>query len=183
MGIEKNMMKSRTFIALLPMGLFALLGFFFWRGLALNPAMLPSARLGQPLPSFSLPEFSDSQHIISSDDFIGHSRMLHVWASWCDTCAREQVFLLKLADEGLPIYGLNYKDNKAEAERWLGAWGNPFQAIAVDADGRVGIALGVYGTPETFLIDKAGIIRYRHVGALTQSVWEHTIKPEWEALS
>ena len=113
----------------------------------------------------------------------GKPAILHVWASWCATCAEEQVFLLSLAQSGVRIYGLNYKDEVNNAQQWLETWGNPYYMSGRDEDGRVAIDLGVYGTPETFLIDAKGVIRYRHVGALNQTVWDRVVQPKWRMLT
>lgn len=102
---------------------------------------------------------------------LGQIALLNVWASWCAACVDEQVFLMQLSREALPIYGLNYKDKTNDARRWLSEWGNPYKAIGEDKAGKVAIDLGVYGAPETFLIDKKGLIRYRHVGVLDEKAW------------
>ena len=166
------------------MVLFGILVIFFWRGLSLDPHHLPSAQLGKVLPEFSLnvlDTFASDQKF-SPQTMRGKPVVLHVWASWCAACAEEQVFLLKLAQSGVPIYGLNYKDDADEARRWLKTWGNPYLLSGRDADGHVAIDLGVYGTPETFLIDADGVIRYRHVGALNQDVWTRIVLPKWRML-
>jgi len=103
--------------------------------------------------------------------------IINVWASWCAACIDEEVFLLRLAREGVLIYGLNYKDNQMDAKNWLANWGNPYQMIGADLDGRVAMDLGVFGAPETFLIDKQGMIRYRHAGLLDAQVWMQEFMP------
>ena len=167
---------------LIPFMLFALLVGFFWRGLSLDPQNLPSAQLGKALPPFQLPILADKGVSFNSSTLKGQITLLNVWASWCTSCAQEQVFLLQLAREGVAIYGLNYKDSPQEATQWLGEWGNPYKTIAADQDGKVAIKLGVYGTPETFLIDKAGVIRYRHAGILTAAIWAHDFLPRIKKL-
>lgn len=176
-------MTRRITWALIPVLLFVLLFVFFWRGLSLDPARLPSARLDQTLPAFQLPALGQTSAALSPELMHGEAVLLHVWASWCAVCAEEQVFLLKLAATGVPLYGLNYKDDSDDAAYWLQTWGNPYKMVGVDLDGRVGIDLGVYGTPETFLIDRQGIIRYRHVGALNSKVWDEVLRPQWERLT
>jgi len=161
---------------LLPLAIFFLLVFFFWRGLSLEPQKLPSVQLGKSLPEFKLPMLGEEKHF-TPQAMQGQVALLNVWASWCPACVEEQVFLLKLVRESVPIYGLNYKDKTDKATRWLSEWGNPYQAIGEDKEGKVAIDLGVYGAPETFLIDKKGIIRYRHVGILDEEAWETEFLP------
>ncbi len=168
---------------LLPLGLFVVLAAFFWRGLSLHPNELPLAQLNQALPAFEMPILGDKTRVFSTENMKGHPAILHVFASWCDACAKEQIFLLKLADSGVLLYGLNYKDDAFDAMRWLQKFGNPYRMVGVDKDGRTGIDLGVYGTPETFLVDSKGIIRYRHVGILDAEAWEQLLLPQWQALS
>jgi cytochrome c biogenesis protein CcmG, thiol:disulfide interchange protein DsbE len=176
-------MKQYVTWGLLPIILFGVLAVFFWRGLSLHPSELPLAQLNQTLPAFEMPVLGDNTRLFSSDSMRGHPAILHVFASWCDVCAEEQMVLLKLADRGIALYGLNYKDDPFDAMRWLQTWGNPYRLIGVDKEGRTGINLGVYGTPETFLVDSNGMIRYRHVGALSSSTWDEVLRPQWEALS
>lgn len=166
----------------LPLVGFLGLVIFFWRGLSLDPNTLPSARLGQVLPSFQLPVLEPSSLQFNNALFHEPVQLLIVWASWCAACIDEQPFLMRLAKEGLPMYGLNYKDTPADAKRWLAEWGNPYRLVGEDKDGHVAIDLGVYGAPETFLIDKAGIIRYRQVGVLTEAIWEKAFLPRIKAL-
>ena len=175
-------MKKYISWGVLPVVLFGVLAIFFWRGLSLDPQNLPSAQLGKQLPKFSL-KILDTEGVFSPQTMQGKPAILHVWASWCSTCAEEHVFLLKLAQTGLPLYGLNYKDERDDAVHWLQTWGNPYRLSGRDTDGRVAIDLGVYGTPETFLIDLNGVIRYRHVGALNQAVWERVLLPKWRMLT
>jgi cytochrome c biogenesis protein CcmG/thiol:disulfide interchange protein DsbE len=166
-----------VFWRIIPLFIFFILVVFLWRGLSLDPQKLPSAKLGSPLPSFQLTVLGRANVKLTPDVFIGHVSLLNVWASWCAACIDEQVFLLKLAQDGVLIYGLNYKDTRDEATQWLAEWGNPYQLIGEDIDGKVGIDLGVYGAPETFLLDKKGIIRYRHVGVLNKRVWQEEFMP------
>lgn len=162
---------------LIPFLMFVMLGLFFWRGLSLDPQHLPSAKLGKPLPPFRLPVLGNAQSELTPASMQGHIALLNVWASWCMACNEEQVFLMRLAREGVAIYGVNYKDNSHDASNWLATWGNPYRLVGEDTTGRVGIDLGVYGAPETFLIDKRGMIRYRHVGVLTEMVWQRELLP------
>ena len=171
-----------TLWRLMPLVLFTLLIGFFWRGLSLDPQTLPSAQLGKPLPKFQLPALGEPEGLFKSSSLHGHIALLNVWASWCAACTEEQVLLLQLAQKGVMIYGLNYKDATNDATAWLTEWGNPYQMVGQDFKGTVGIDLGVYGAPETFLIDKTGVIRYRHAGVLTTYVWKHDFLPRIRVL-
>lgn len=162
---------------LIPVTLFLLLSFFLWRGLSLDPHKLPSVQLGKSLPVFTVPQLQNPEAAFSSSTLRQQVVLLNVWASWCEACVEEQVFMMQLAREGVPIYGLNYKDRAADALQWLAQWGNPYKLIGQDTEGKVAIDLGVYGAPETFVIDKQGIIRYRHVGIMTQDIWIKEIAP------
>lgn len=169
---------------LIPIILFVLLSFFLWRGLSLDPHHLPSVQIGRQVPSFHLPELAHPNVVLASQQLLhGHVVLLNVWASWCSACIEEQEFLLQLAQNGVVIYGLNYKDDSSSAQQWLQQWGNPYKKIFSDRQGSAAIDLGVYGAPETFVVDKQGIIRYRHAGVMTQDVWLKEIKPlmaHWE---
>lgn len=162
---------------IIPLIVFFMLSFFLWRGLSLDPHHLPSVQIGKPLPQFNLPQLQKPELVFSSKQLPHQVFLLNVWASWCQACVEEQVFLLQLARAGVPIYGLNYKDKAEDAIFWLAQWGNPYQAIAQDSEGKVAIDLGVYGAPETFVIDKKGIIRYRHVGVLDEEIWAKELSP------
>ena len=164
-------------LRLIPIILFLLLSFFLWRGLSLDPHHLPSAVVGKSLPDFILPQLQNSQNKLASIELRDRVVLLNVWASWCQACIDEQAFLLQLAREGVPIYGLNYKDKSEHALQWLAQWGNPYRLTAQDIEGKVAIDLGVYGAPETFVIDKQGIIRYRHAGVMNQQIWSKEILP------
>lgn len=168
---------------LLPLLVFALLAVFLWRGLFLKPQELPSVQLGRQVPVLDLPVLGDAQQRFMTTTWQGRVALLNVWASWCEACIDEQVFLMQLAaNHTLPIYGLNYKDTPQKAQQWLAKWGNPYQLIGVDQTGKAAIDLGVYGTPETFLIDSHGIIRYRHVGALDERSWQQEFLPRIQQL-
>ena len=166
----------------IPLIVFALLVVFFWRGLSLDPHHLPLAQLDKPLPQFQLPTLSGDQTTLTQTALHGQVALLNVWASWCAACTDEQIFLMQLAREGVVIYGLNYKDNPQEAKQWLAEWGNPYKVVGEDVEGKVAIDLGVYGAPETFLVDKTGVIRYRHAGVLDAVVWQKEFLPRIKAL-
>jgi len=167
---------------LIPLIVFIVLLVFFGRGLWLDPQHLPSVQLGKALPTFQLPVLGDAPKKLSPADFQGSITLLNVWASWCDACTEEQHFLMQLARDGVVIYGLNYKDHPDDAKKWLTEWGNPYRLVGSDVSGKVAIDLGVYGTPETFLIDKTGVIRYRHVGLLNPTVWRQVFVPMMKQL-
>lgn len=164
-------------LRLIPLLFFAVLSFFLWRGLSLEPQKLPSAQIGRVLPHFSIPVLGLVGKKLTSSSLQDQVFLLNVWASWCSACVEEQVFLLQLAREGIPIYGLNYKDSPKSAQKWLHEWGNPFRQVGIDRKGKVAIDLGVYGAPETFLIDAHGVIRLRHVGILDEKTWKHDFLP------
>ena len=169
-------MKTRVW-RIIPVVLFVLLTVFFWRGLSLNPQELPSVQIGKVVPDFSVPQLQDPDLVFSSKALRNQVLLLNVWASWCSTCAQEHDFLVGLARKGIILYGLNYKDNPQDAGHWLAEWGNPYKEVGQDRDGAAAMELGVYGAPETFVIDKKGIIRYRHAGIINQDLWEKEILP------
>jgi cytochrome c biogenesis protein CcmG/thiol:disulfide interchange protein DsbE len=170
--------------ALIPLGIFVVLVGFLWAGLSLNPSEVPSPLIDKPAPMFSLPTLDDPSRAMSPADLKGQVWMLNVWASWCVSCRQEHPVLVRLSETGeVPIYGLDYKDHPDDAKDWLSRWGNPYTASLIDGDGRVGIDYGVYGVPETYLIDKEGIIRYKHIGPLTPQVIEETILPKVRELN
>ena len=163
---------------LLPLGLFIVLVGFLAVGLTLNPRELPSPLVGKAAPEFSLPQLHDPGKVISSTDLKGKVWLRNFWASWCGGCKEEHPVLIQLAQSGaVPIYGMDYKDQRNEALAWLKEWGNPYPVVAVDELGRVGINYGVYGVPETYLIDKAGVIRYKQIGPIREDILEKKILP------
>ena len=175
-------MKGLRFV--IPLAVFALLVFFLWRGLRLDPHEVPSPLVDKSAPSFSLARLDDPARTVRRDDMLGKVWLLNVWASWCVACREEHPTLLAMSRSRLvPIIGLNYKDTRPEGMGWLNQFGNPYDASAFDADGRVGIDFGVYGVPETFLIDQRGIIRMKHIGPLTPEVIEKRLAPMVRALN
>ncbi len=169
-------MKARF---LIPLGIFLLIIVLFVAGLRLDPSKVPSPLIDKPAPQFSLPDLHDEQKTVATEELTKHEvSLFNVWATWCVACRQEHPFLMALARSGeVPIYGLNYKDKREDAVRWLNRYGNPYIANAYDEDGRVGIEWGVYGTPETFVVDSKGIVRYKQIGPLTEQVWQETILP------
>ena len=169
-------MKAWKF--LLPLALFGVLALFLAKGLSLNPREVPSPLIGKPAPAFALPRLDDASVTVRRDDLLGKVWVLNVYASWCVPCRQEHPLLVDMARRQVaPIYGLNYKDTKDAANRFLNQLGNPYVASIVDADGRVGIDYGVYGVPETFVVDKQGVIRYKHIGPLNPEVVANKIEP------
>ena len=157
------------------------LGFFLWRGLSLNPQELPSALVGQPVPAFELPSLQQPDQVLAQDILQGEVSLLNVWATWCPACRDEHPFLMELAEKrGIRIIGLDYKDQRDAALKWLSDLGNPYQLTLFDGDGRLGLDLGVYGAPETFLVDRDGIIRLRHAGIVDEQVWQDKFRPLFE---
>jgi cytochrome c biogenesis protein CcmG/thiol:disulfide interchange protein DsbE len=141
-----------------------------------DPSALPSALIGQPVPAFELSALADSSVIKTVAD-IEMPALLNVWATWCVSCRVEHPYLNSLAESGIRIYGLNYKDDRSEALRWLQQLGDPYTLVLFDEEGILGLNLGVYGAPETYVLDEDGIIRYRHVGVMDKRVWQKTILP------
>lgn len=165
-----------------PLGLFALLAILLFRGLSLDPQELPSALIDRPLPGFSLPALSDDKEVTAAD-LAGQPALLNVWATWCISCRVEHPYLQRLADEGVRIYGINYKDDSAAAREWLRDLGDPYALSIVDADGTLGLDLGVYGAPETYFIDAEGVVRYRHVGVIDERIWSGRLKAVYESMA
>lgn len=150
----------------MPLIIFAVLVIFLAVGLTLNPRLVPSPLIGKPAPEFELPLLLQ-EGSFSNKDLIGHVTLVNVWASWCFACRQEHEVVKQLSREGVRIIGLNYKDEASDAKQWLAKLGNPYQAIVADRDGRAAIDWGVYGAPETFLIDQQGIIRHKVIGPLS----------------
>jgi len=163
---------------LLPLGIFVLLVFLLGVGLSLNPREVPSPLIGKAAPAFQLPQLHDPAKTFSPKELQGKVWVLNVWASWCVACRDEHPVLTALARSGIaPVYGLNYKDQRDEAIEWLRRFGDPYQASLFDADGRVGIDYGVYGVPETYVIDKQGVIRYKRIGPVTPEIVQNKMAP------
>lgn len=160
----------------LPLGLFLLLSLFLLRGLSLDPQELPSALIDRPLPLFSLPSLSGDRNL-QPEDVTGEPALFNVWATWCISCRVEHPYLQQLAQEGVPIYGINYKDDPAAARDWLRDLGDPYRENIVDREGTLGLDLGVYGAPETYFVDAEGVVRYRHVGVIDERLWKSRLEP------
>jgi cytochrome c biogenesis protein CcmG, thiol:disulfide interchange protein DsbE len=163
---------------LIPLGIFVVLVVFLGIGLGLNPREVPSPLIGKPAPAFKLSELHENSKVLGREDMLGKVWLLNVWASWCVSCREEHPVLVEFAKSNVvPIYGLNYKDQRDDALAWLKQFGDPYTASIVDRDGRVGIDYGVYGVPETFVIDKAGLIRYKQIGPVTPQALKDKILP------
>jgi cytochrome c biogenesis protein CcmG/thiol:disulfide interchange protein DsbE len=163
---------------LLPLGIFIALVVMLFVGLSLNPREVPSPLIGKPAPPFQLPHLQQPEKSFSPAEVKGRVWVLNVWASWCAPCREEHPLMTALARSGLaPVYGLNYKDRREDAIAWLARYGDPYQASVSDLDGRTGIEYGVYGVPETYVIDKQGVIRYKRVGPVTPDVIKEKIAP------
>ena len=147
-------------------------------GLNLNPREVPSPLIGKPAPAFELPQLHEPGKTFSPADMRGQVWMFNVWASWCVSCRQEHPVLMDLAKSGaLPIYGLDYKDDPEAGRKWLQQFGDPYKLSAVDSKGQVGIDYGVYGVPETYIIDKRGVIRFKQIGVLTPEIVQKKVLP------
>ena len=165
-----------------PLVVFAILSLFLLKGLDRDPTELPSALVGEPFPTFTLPSLSDNQQLLTERDIDSKVVLVNVWATWCFACRIEHSMLNQLAAEGVNIIGLNYKDKNDQALQWLEQKGNPYLFNIVDAQGSLGFDLGVTGAPETYLVDASGTIRYRRVGVVDQRVWDDDIKDLYQQL-
>ena len=165
----------------IPLFLFVGLALFLFRGLQLDPTELPSALIDRPLPVFELPALG-MERLLTREDVTGEVALFNVWATWCVSCRVEHPYLHKLAEQGVPIFGVNYKDDDADALKWLAELGDPYRLNIVDAQGSLGLDLGVYGAPETYLVDAQGLIRYRHVGIVDDRVWHEVLEPLYVGL-
>ena len=162
----------------LPIAIFGALVVLLGVGLTLNPREVPSPLIGKAAPHFELPLLLDSTKTFTPADMKGKVWMFNVWASWCTSCRQEHAVIAELAKSGVvPVYGLNYKDTREDGKEYLAKLGNPYQLIAYDPQGRVGLDYGVYGTPETYVIDKRGVIRYKRIGPLTPEIIKQKIIP------
>jgi cytochrome c biogenesis protein CcmG/thiol:disulfide interchange protein DsbE len=163
---------------LIPLAVFAVLLIFLAIGLTRDPREIPSPLIGKPAPVFSAPVLDAPGQMLSNKDMLGKVWLLNTWASWCVACRDEHPILVEFAkSKTLPIIGLDYKDKDLDGQKWLARFGNPYEVAIADKDGRIGIDFGVYGVPESFLIDKAGIIRYKQIGPITPQALSEKILP------
>lgn len=165
----------------LPLILFVVLALFLFRGLQLDPRELPSALIDKPLPEFALTALGSGEAVTRAT-VTGAPALFNVWATWCVSCRVEHPYLTELAADGVAIYGINYKDEDAAALRWLDELGDPYVLSIADRDGSLGLDLGVYGAPETYLVDARGVVRYRHVGVVDERVWTTILAPIYREL-
>lgn len=158
--------------------LFALLALLGWELFYSNPNELPSALIGEDVPAFNLPNLYPSAPAFTKNALTGRTVLLNVWATWCYACGIEHDMLMKIKNQyHVQIYSIDYKDNPQDAINWLEKNGNPYALTGADTKGNVAIDFGVYGTPETFVINSKGKIIYRHIGAINQKIWDETLYP------
>jgi cytochrome c biogenesis protein CcmG/thiol:disulfide interchange protein DsbE len=167
----------RRLLALLPVAAFVIVLVGFMMGLRHDPAILPSMLIGKPLPAFALAPLRPGTPGLASGEITGEPVLLNVFASWCGPCKQEHPVLMRLKAQGVPIVGLDWKEEASDGARWLDANGDPYLRAGNDRAGRAGIDLGVSGVPETFVVDRRGRVRYRQVGAITPQVWAEKIEP------
>ena len=169
----------RRIALFIPLILILILGVVLWRALSLNPQQLDSVLEGRPIPDFTLPDLYHPEHMVLQKDLVGRVLLLNIWATWCPSCKQEHPYLMKLAqNKNLPIIGINYRDpDRAKSIAELDQFGNPFEKVIYDAKGQLGLDLGVYGAPETYVVDHLGIIRLRHAGVLNETVWQQKFEP------
>jgi len=161
----------------LPLIFFIVLGVFLYKGLFLNPQSMPSALEGKPVPDFKLLTVLDTDRVVTKADLKGQVYLLNVWGTWCVGCKVEHPTLINIAKTGLPIYGINFKDELADAQQWLKDNHNPYQFTVFDSSGRLALDLGVYGAPETFVVDHNGVIQLRYAGVLDIMTWNTKFLP------
>jgi cytochrome c biogenesis protein CcmG/thiol:disulfide interchange protein DsbE len=161
-----------------PIVVFAIMIAIFMIGLGKDPTALPSPYIGKAAPAIDLPRLDDPASRVSNANFAGQTVLVNVWATWCVGCRQEHAFLMELArNEVIPIYGLNWRDRREDAQRWLQQLGDPYIASGYDVDGKAGIDWGVYGAPETFLVSAEGTVLYKYLGPLNPAVWEREFEP------
>lgn len=169
---------KRRLLLLIPLAIFAILAVFLYQGLSLNPSARDSALLAREFPAFQLSTLEDPDAMVDESLLTGQVTLVNVWGEWCPTCKQEMPQLLELAERGVRLVGVDYKDTRAKGQAFLEEFGNPFEVNVFDPEGSLGFDLGVYGAPETFLVDAEGIIRYHHTGYITPEDVERTILPE-----
>ncbi len=169
---------------LIPAFLFLVLTGFLFVGLYKDPSLIPSPLIGKPIPSFATSTLRDPNKVITDRDIQGDYALINVWATWCAACKQEHAALVYLSEKlQVPIYGLNYKDDRASAINWLQQYGDPYVVNIFDENGRIGIDFGVYGAPETFLVDSDGIIHHKLVGVMTPDIWEKQFVPKIQQIT
>ena len=177
-SVEQIDQKKSKLVFIVPILLFGVIAVFFAVGLTLDPRKLPSMLIGKTVPDFDLPPVAGRKLGLSDEDLKGEVSLVNVWASWCTECRAEHPLLMDLAKRGgVPIHGLNYKDKPVDAQNWLDNLGDPYTRTGADRDGRVAIDWGVYGVPETFVVDSEGKIVYKHIGAISVAILNEKILP------
>ncbi|QHF02736.1 DsbE family thiol:disulfide interchange protein [Pseudomonas asturiensis] len=171
----------KRWVMAVPLLVFLGVAAVLFRGLYLDPAELPSALIGKPFPEFALREVQ-SERTLTRADLLGKPALVNVWATWCIACRVEHPVLNRLAQQGVVIYGINYKDTNADALKWLKDFHDPYRLNVRDDEGSLGLNLGVYGAPETFLIDARGVIRHKFVGVIDDRVWREQLAGLYQAL-
>jgi len=172
----------KRLLLLLPLAVFLVIAVLLYRGLFLDPARLPSALVGKAFPDFALPSLDDPSRTLTRQDLLGKPALVNVWATWCPSCRQEHPVLNQLAASGVVIHGVNYKDDRPSAQRWLRTLHNPYRLNIEDAAGALGLNLGVYGAPETFIVDARGLIREKFVGVIDETVWRDKLAPVYQQL-
>ncbi|MCO6441050.1 MAG: DsbE family thiol:disulfide interchange protein [Nitrococcus mobilis] len=167
----------KRYLLLLPLILFGAVAVMLGVGLTLNTSQVNSPLVGKPAPDFQAPSLQTPERSVQLSDLSGQVALVNIWASWCTTCRQEHPYLMALSEQGIPIYGIDYKDERPKALAWLEQYGNAYRAIAFDAQGRVGMDWGVYGVPETYVIDRQGVIRHKHIGAITAHSLREQLQP------
>ncbi len=168
----------KKIVFLIPLALFAVMVWFFLIGLDRDPRLIPSPFIDKPAPTFTATYLLDETKTLTEADLKGQVTLVNFWATWCPTCKGEHEVLMEVSrDQRFAIVGVDYKDVDSDAQSWLEQLGDPYQTVVVDRDGSIGINWGVYGTPETFVLDKNGIVRYKHVGAISWQAWTETLQP------
>lgn len=176
-------MTMKRLVLFVPLVIFVALGALLYRGMGTDPSLLPSPLIDRPFPAFSMATLNDPDGAVTEAALKGEVALVNVWATWCIACRVEHPWLMQIAEEaGIPIYGVNYKDDRAEALAWLKRFRDPYRFSVYDREGSLGLDLGVYGAPETFLIDAEGIVRYKHVGVIDERVWSKVLLPRVQAL-
>lgn len=167
----------KRYLLFLPLVLFGVLTLMLGVGLTLNTSQVNSPLVGKPAPDFQVPNLHTPERSLQLSDFKGEVALVNVWASWCITCREEHPYLMALSQQGVPIYGIDYKDERSKAIAWLEQYGNAYQEVGFDSDGKVGMNWGVYGVPETYVIDRQGVIRHKFTGAITASILHEELQP------
>ena len=162
----------------IPLILFLFIAVFLYFSLNSNSSKLPSPLLGKMFPNIEAKDFYSDESVLLTDLFSDNISLVNVWASWCVTCRQEHQMMMKIANnKDLQLIGINYKDTRADGEKYLEVMGNPFDVIVFDPSGKIGLNLGVYATPETFLVNQQGVILYKHIGAIDSKIWEEGFIP------